>query len=65
MEFRLRVCTGRSSTEDRLTSIQTETQTRMRAAGVTVATAVELDAALARLEQWGLLRPDASVRRAS
>jgi hypothetical protein len=49
----------------RLTPIQIETQDRMRAAGVTVATAIGLDAALAQLEQWGLLRPDVSARRAS
>jgi len=39
----------------RLTQTQAETQQRMRAAGATVDTAVELDAALERLEQWGLL----------
>jgi len=49
----------------RLTSIQIETQARMRAAGCVVATAVEIDAVLERLEQWGLLRPDVSARRAS
>jgi hypothetical protein len=43
-----------------LTAAQVETQARMRAAGATVATAIELDAALERLEQWGLLRPDRS-----
>jgi hypothetical protein len=43
-----------------LTQTQIETQRRMRTAGATVATAVELDAALERLEQWGLLRPDRS-----
>jgi hypothetical protein len=32
----------------------------MRAAGATVATAVEIDAALAQLEQWQLLRPNIS-----
>jgi hypothetical protein len=35
----------------------------MRAAGATVATAVEIDAALERLELWELLRPDISKRR--
>jgi hypothetical protein len=49
----------------RLTQIQLETQERMRAAGATVSTAIELDAALEQLERWGLLRPDVSVRRAS
>jgi hypothetical protein len=49
----------------RLTDIQLATQARLRAAGATVATAVELDAALAQLEQWKLLRPDVSARRAS
>jgi hypothetical protein len=48
-----------------LTVTQIETQARMHAAGATVATAIELDAALAQLEQWGLLRPDVSARRAS
>ena len=45
-----------------LTSTQIDTQARMRAAGATVGTAVEIDAALERLEQWGLLRPDVSMR---
>jgi hypothetical protein len=45
-----------------LTSTQIDTQARMRAAGATVATAVEIDAALERLERWGLLRPDVSMR---
>src|SRR5215831_7768794 len=49
----------------RLTPTQIGTQTRMRAAGATVGTAVEIDAALERLEQWGLLRPNVSIRRAS
>jgi hypothetical protein len=49
----------------RLTPIQIQTQERMRAAGVTVATTIGLDAALAQLGQWGLLRPNVSVRRAS
>lgn len=48
----------------RLTQIQIETQARLRAAGATVATAIELDGALERLEEWGLLRSDIS-RRAS
>ena len=48
-----------------LTPIQIETQARMRAAACAVANAVEIDAALERLEQWGLLRPDVSARRAS
>ena len=42
----------------RLTATQAETQERLRAAGTIVATAVEIDAALERLEQWGLLRPN-------
>ena len=49
----------------RLTSNQLETQARMHKAGATVATAIELDAALEQLERWELLRPDISVRRAS
>lgn len=48
-----------------LTGTEISTQERMRTAGATVATAVGLDAALEQLEQWGLLRPDVSVRRAS
>jgi hypothetical protein len=49
----------------RLTTTQIETQARMRAAGATVATATGLDAALEQLTQWGLLRSDVSMRRAS
>jgi hypothetical protein len=45
----------------RLTEIQLATQARLRAAGATVATAVELDAALEQLEQWELLRPSAML----
>jgi hypothetical protein len=52
------------TTHGRLTQTQIEAQTRMRAAGATVGTAIEIDAALELLEQWGLLRPDVS-RRAS
>ena len=58
--FALELKTGHG----RLTQTQAETQQRMRTAGATVGTAVELDAALERLEQWGLLRPDAAQRRA-
>jgi len=46
----------------RLSQTQVDTQARLRAAGATVATAVEIDAALEQLEQWGLLRP---IRRSS
>ena len=49
----------------RLTPTQAETQTKMRAAGATVATAVELDAALEQLEQWGLLRSNVAIWKAS
>ena len=49
----------------RLTPTQIETQARMRTAGATVATAVELDAALEQLEQWGLLRSNVATRKAS
>jgi hypothetical protein len=49
----------------RLSGNQIEIQDRMRAAGAIIATAIELDAALEQLEQWGLLRPDVSTRRAS
>lgn len=48
--------------DGRLTPIQIDTQARMRAAGTTVGTAVEIDAALERLEQWELLRPNVSMR---
>jgi hypothetical protein len=44
----------------RLSPIQLATQERMRAAGAIVATAAGLDAALAQLTAWGLLRPDVS-----
>jgi hemin uptake protein HemP len=44
----------------RLTQTQIDTQARLRAAGAMVATAVEIDAALAQLEQWQLLRPNIS-----
>jgi hypothetical protein len=53
------------TTHGSLTGTQIETQARMRAAGATVATAIELDAALEQLEQWDLLRPHVSTRRAS
>jgi hypothetical protein len=46
------------TTYGRLTPTQIDTQQRMRAAGVIVATAVEIDAALDILEGWGLLRPN-------
>src|SRR5262249_19802389 len=49
----------------RLTATQAETQERLRAAGAIVATAVEIDAALERLEQWGLLRPNVSNQLAT
>jgi len=48
----------------RLTQTQIDTQARMRAAGATVATAVEIDAALEQLTAWGLLRPDVSNQTA-
>jgi hypothetical protein len=48
----------------RLTQTQIDTQARMRAAGATVATAVEIDAALKQLTTWGLLRPDVSNQTA-
>ena len=40
----------------RLSPTQIETQERMRAAGVTVATAIGLDAAIAQLTDWKLLK---------
>ena len=49
----------------RLTQTQIDTQARMRIAGVTVGTAVELDAALERLYQWGLLRSSRERRKAA
>jgi hypothetical protein len=48
----------------RLTPTQIETQECMRTAGATVATAVEIDAALKQLTAWGLLRPDVSNQTA-
>ena|SRR5215475_8731882 len=42
----------------RLTTTQVKTQERMCAAGATVATVTEIDIALERLEEWGLLRPN-------
>jgi hypothetical protein len=60
------VCDGRcfalelKTAHGRLTPTQIDTQTRMRAAGAIVATAVEIDAALDILEGWGLLRPNVS-----
>jgi hypothetical protein len=48
----------------RLTQTQIDTQARMRAAGATVATAVEIDAALEQITAWGLLRPDVSNQTA-
>src|SRR5262249_1728088 len=40
----------------RLTEVQRTTQERLRAAGVTVSTAYNFDAAIAQLATWGLLR---------
>jgi hypothetical protein len=45
-----------------LSPAQIATQEAMRAAGVTVAVATGLDAALAQLESWGLLRGNAVLR---
>jgi hypothetical protein len=56
--FGLELKTG----QGRLTPTQIDTQARMRAAGATVGTAIEIDAALKLLEQWGLLRSDVSKR---
>jgi hemin uptake protein HemP len=42
--------------EGRLSPAQRECHERMRAAGAEVATAVGIDAALAQLVEWGLLR---------
>jgi len=44
------------SERGRLTKVQRTTQARLRAAGVTVSTAYNLDAAIAQLATWGLLR---------
>jgi hypothetical protein len=49
----------------RLSAAQIETQQRLRDAGVEVATAYSLDAALAQLEAWELLHPDASNKSQS
>jgi hypothetical protein len=46
----------------RLTTIQSDTQAAMVRAGAIVATAHGLDAALAQLVAWGLIRPDASTQ---
>jgi hypothetical protein len=46
----------------RLTQTQIDTQQRMRAAGATVAIAVEIDAALEQLTAWGLLRSGLRAR---
>jgi hypothetical protein len=48
----------------RPTPTQVETQARMQAAGATVATAIGIGAAVERLEEWGLLRPNAANRLA-
>ena len=45
----------------KLTDIQTETIFLMSHAGACVSYAVGLDAALAKLEEWELLRPNASM----
>jgi hypothetical protein len=49
----------------RLTDIQSDTQAAMKCAGVIVATAHGLDAALGQLVLWGLLRPEASTQAAT
>ena len=46
------------SARGRLTTVQAETQHRMRVAGALAATAIGIDEALERLEAWGLLRPN-------
>jgi hypothetical protein len=46
----------------RLTDIQSDTHAAMTQAGAIVATAHGVDAALAQLVAWGLLRPDASTQ---
>jgi hypothetical protein len=46
----------------RLTGIQSDTQAAMQRAGAIVATAHGVDAALAQLVAWGLLRPEASTQ---
>jgi hypothetical protein len=64
------ICNGRcfalelKTAHGRLTPTQIETQTRMRAAGATVGTAVEIDAAMECLEGWGLLRPNVASQLA-
>jgi hypothetical protein len=49
----------------RLTTIQANMQAAMTRAGAIVATAHGVDAALAQLVAWGLLRPEASTQIAS
>jgi hypothetical protein len=46
----------------RLTDVQSDTHAAMKRAGAIVATAHGLDAALAQLVAWGLIRPDASTQ---
>jgi hypothetical protein len=46
----------------RLTDIQSETQAAMMQAGAIVAMAHGVDAALAQLVAWGLIRPEASTQ---
>jgi hypothetical protein len=46
------------SARGRLTTVQAETQHRMRVAGALAATAIGIDEALERLEAWDLLRPN-------
>ena len=48
------------SESGRLTDTQSSTHADMRRAGALVATAYDIDAALAQLKQWQLLRPDVS-----
>ena len=46
----------------RLTDVQLDVHAKMKQAGAVVATAYGVDAALAQLAAWGLLRPDVSTQ---
>jgi hypothetical protein len=53
------------ATGGRLTDVQSDTQAAMVRAGAIVATAHGLDAALAQLIAWGIIRPSASTQVAT
>ena len=53
------------SESGRLTDTQSSTHKDMKRAGALVATAYDIDTALAQLKQWQLLRPDVSKQIAN